>query len=165
MTEPSPQTPPAPPPPVPPTATGPSGPRSSFGRRLVAYILDGIIVGIAFGILVGIGAAIGDSLLAIAYVIGTAGSIAYPVYFEGSPSGQTPGKKALGIRVIDFNTGGPIGYGRAFVRWIGKLVSAIPCYLGYLWMLWDREKQTWADKFASSVVVPESAYPVTSWPG
>jgi len=33
------------------------------------------------------------------------------------------------------------------------------------WMLWDREKQTWHDKFANDVVVPESAYPVESWPG
>ena len=32
--------------------------------------------------------------------------------------------------------------------------------LGYFWMLWDREKQTWHDKFANDVVVPTSAYPV-----
>jgi uncharacterized RDD family membrane protein YckC len=32
--------------------------------------------------------------------------------------------------------------------------------LGYLWMLWDKERQTWHDKFANSVVVPVSAYPI-----
>jgi uncharacterized RDD family membrane protein YckC len=73
---------------------------------------------------------------------------------------QTLGKRALGIRVIDFQTGGPIGFGRGVVRYIGKFVSGIPLALGFLWMLWDREKQTWHDKIATTVVVPTSAYPV-----
>ena len=33
--------------------------------------------------------------------------------------------------------------------------------LGYLWMLWDREKQCWQDKIATTVVVPVQYYPVT----
>jgi uncharacterized RDD family membrane protein YckC len=62
--------------------------------------------------------------------------------------------------VISFADGGPIGYGRAFVRWIGRFVSVIVFLLGYLWMLWDTERQTWHDKFANAVVVPTSAYPI-----
>jgi uncharacterized RDD family membrane protein YckC len=42
---------------------------------------------------------------------------------------------------------------RAFARWIGRYVSALIIYIGYLWMLWDKEKQCWHDKFASDVVV------------
>ena len=91
--------------------------------------------------------------------------LAYYAYLEGSPSGQTVGKRAMGIRVIDINGGGPIGPGRALIRYIGRYVSAFPCGLGIFWMLWDAEKQTWHDKFASSVVVPTSAYPVAAWPG
>ena len=68
--------------------------------------------------------------------------------------------RALGIRVYDFRQGGAIGYGRGFVRYIGLILCTIPCFLGFLWMLWDKEKQTWADKLAGSVVVPVSAYPV-----
>ena len=83
--------------------------------------------------------------------------VAYFGYLEGSNSGQTLGKRALGIRVIDFNTGGPIGFGRAVIRYFGRMVSAIPCLLGYFWMLWDKEKQTWHDKFANDVVVPVEA--------
>ena len=93
--------------------------------------------------------------------VGIAYNGAYLTYFEGSPSGQTVGKKAMGIRVIDFRTGGSIGHGRAFIRWIGRYVSAIPCLLGYFWMLWDKEKQTWHDKLATTVVVPVSDYPVS----
>ena len=137
---------------------GASGPRANFGQRLVAYIVDGILLGIVYVIFLLISRPLG-------YAVGTLGSLAYFTYFEGSPSGQTVGKKLMSIRVIDFSTGGAIGYGRAFVRWIGRILSGAVCLLGYLWMLWDREKQTWHDKIATTVVVPTSAYPVQSWPG
>lgn len=135
---------------------GPSGPRASFGRRLVASLVDGLVLGVLYFILlaiVGENAALGLGLIA---------GIAYYALLEGGASGQTLGKKLLGIRVVDFNSGGSIGYGRAALRYIGRIVSQIPCFLGYLWMLWDKEKQTWHDKFATSVVVPESHYPITS---
>jgi uncharacterized RDD family membrane protein YckC len=141
-----------------PTGTGPSGPRANFGRRLVALLIDAILVGIVYGILYAINKALAIVVLIVL-------ELAYWSYFEGSPSGRTIGKKAMGIRVIDFNTGGPLGFGRGFVRQLARIPSGIVCYLGYLWMLWDKEKQTWHDKLASTVVVPESAYPVEKWPG
>jgi uncharacterized RDD family membrane protein YckC len=94
-------------------------------------------------------------------LVSVALALAYFTYFEGSSSGQTLGKQALGIRVLDFKAGGPIGYGRALLRTIARYLSAIVLLLGYLWMLWDREKQTWHDKIASTVVVPVDAYPVS----
>jgi uncharacterized RDD family membrane protein YckC len=142
----------------PPAGTGPSGPRASFGQRLGAYLLDVIALAVIYFILLVISRP-------LAYAVGTILSLAYFTYFEGSPSGQTIGKRLLGIRVIDFSAGGPVGYGRAFVRWIARILSGIVCLLGYLWMLWDKEKQTWHDKLATTVVVPTSAYPVQSWPG
>jgi uncharacterized RDD family membrane protein YckC len=133
------------------TSSGPSGPRASFGRRLVAYLLDSILIGIVYGILLAIDTTLG-------YVASLVLSLVYYSYFEGSASGQTVGKKALGIRVIDFNSGGPIGFGRGAIRWLGRILSTIPCFLGYFWMLWDKEKQCWQDKIAGSVVVPADAY-------
>lgn len=133
---------------------GPSGPRAGFWRRFVAALLDGIIIGVVGGI---IGAILGGGNAGDG--IGVLLGLLYYTYFEGS-TGQTLGKKALGIRVISLEGGGSIGYGRAFIRYIGRYVSGIVLLLGYLWMLWDKEKQTWHDKFAGSVVVPESAYPV-----
>jgi uncharacterized RDD family membrane protein YckC len=138
-----------------------AGQRASFGRRFVAYIVDSIIIGVAYGIVY---AVLGQGA---ASVVSLLGGLAYFAYFEGSPSGQTPGKRALGIRVYDFGAGGGngIGFGRGVIRYLGRIVSTIPCLLGYLWMLWDKEKQTWHDKLASTVVVPVSQYPVESWPG
>jgi uncharacterized RDD family membrane protein YckC len=130
-----------------------SGPRAGFWRRFAAAFLDGIVLGVIAGILEAALKGVGS---AIAILV----TIAYYTYFEGSERGQTPGKSALGIRVISLDGSGPIGYGRAFIRWIGRYVSAIVFLLGYLWMLWDKEKQCWHDKFASDVVVPVSAYPL-----
>jgi hypothetical protein len=32
-------------------------------------------------------------------------------------------------------------------------LSALLCFLGFFWMLWDRRKQTWHDMVANSLVV------------
>ncbi len=131
-----------------------SGPRAGFWRRFGALILDGIILGV-IGLILDLilkgGAGSALSLLV---------SLAYFTYFVGRERGQTPGMSALGIRVISFDGSGSIGYGRAFIRWIGGYISAVVILLGYFWMLWDKEKQCWHDKLASDVVVPVSAYPV-----
>ncbi|HEV2069447.1 MAG TPA: RDD family protein [Acidimicrobiales bacterium] len=49
---------------------------------------------------------------------------------EGSTSGQTVGKRALGIRILDFDAGGSVGYGRAVIRSVGRFVSGIVFALG-----------------------------------
>jgi uncharacterized RDD family membrane protein YckC len=128
---------------------GPTSARSGFWRRFVAAFVDGIVLSLVYVVF---NAFMSENM---ASLLNFLAGIAYYTYLEGS-SGQTLGKKALGIRVVDIAGGGSIGYGRAFIRYIGRIVSAIPLFLGYFWMLWDKEKQTWHDKFASSVVVPES---------
>ena len=150
-----------PPPPQSVNPGGASGPRAGFWTRFAALFIDSIIVAIIPLIFAIIGAAAkSGALVILAYLLYFGLYIAYFVYYEGGPAGQTPGKKMLGIRIIDFNTGGPIGHGRAFIRLIGRWIAGVVCYLGYLWMLWDSESQCWQDKMANDVVVPVSAYPV-----
>jgi uncharacterized RDD family membrane protein YckC len=133
---------------------GPSGPRAGFWRRFAAAFVDWLILLIPILILELVLKGVGYGLALILV-------FAYFIYFEGGPTGQTLGKQALGIRVVSFDTGGPIGHGRAFIRMIGRYLSAIVLYLGYFWMIWDREKQCWHDKLASDVVVPVEAYPIS----
>jgi len=137
--------------------SGVRGPRAGFFRRFAALVVDGIILLVVTAV---VESATGREGVLLSLAI----AIIYFGYLEGSASGQTIGKRALGIRVVDSATGGPIGFGRAVVRYFGRWISAIPFLLGFFWMLWDRERQTWHDKFAQDVVVPVSAYPVAHWP-
>src|SRR5438128_10671365 len=136
------------------SSSGASGPRANFGQRFGAYLIDVILIGIVEGIVWAL------SNQAVASAVGLLVGIAYFGYFEGGATGQTIGKRALGIRVYDYSRGGPIGYGRGVLRYIGKIISSTPCLLGFLWMLCDKEKQTWHDKIATTVVVPVESYPV-----
>ncbi len=77
--------------------------------------------------------------------------IGYNVCFW-SAGGQTPGKMLLGIRVISTD-GEIISFWRALLRWFAEIIAAIPFYLGFLWIIWDKDKQGWHDKIAGTVVV------------
>ena len=63
------------------------------------------------------------------------------------------GKRVLGIRVVRLDSAGPLGWTTALLRNPCRIVSALPLLLGYLWMLWDKEKMTWHDKLSKTVVV------------
>jgi uncharacterized RDD family membrane protein YckC len=71
---------------------------------------------------------------------------------------QTFGKMALHIKVVDeADRVTPIGYGRAFTRWLSTAflwaLFTVPGVLDHLWPLRDGRRQTLHDKFAHSVVV------------
>jgi uncharacterized RDD family membrane protein YckC len=67
--------------------------------------------------------------------------------------GATPGKVALGIRIVDAASGAPPSLARLALRFVAYLVSALPLYLGFLWVAVDRRKQGWHDKIARTVVI------------
>jgi uncharacterized RDD family membrane protein YckC len=68
--------------------------------------------------------------------------------------GLTPGKYLLGIRVIKVDTGVPASFWRMALRQIiGQWVSAILCYLGFIWAIFDANKQGWHDKIAKTLVI------------
>lgn len=75
----------------------------------------------------------------------------YPVFFWVT-IGQTPGKWLLGVRVIRTD-GQRLGVGRSILRVIGYWISAIPLFLGFIWILFDNERQGWHDKIAGTYVV------------
>jgi uncharacterized RDD family membrane protein YckC len=65
--------------------------------------------------------------------------------------GQTPGKWLLGVRVVPLG-GGKLGVGRGALRIVGYLLSALPFYLGYLWIL-GPQRRGLHDRLARTEVV------------
>ncbi|MDE3130799.1 MAG: RDD family protein [Acidobacteriota bacterium] len=130
-----------------------SGPRAGFWRRFAAAFFDGIVLTLLNTILV-------VTLKGAGEVLDIVIAVAYYTVLEGGPRGQTLGKQALGIRVVSVEADGPIGYRRGFIRFVGRYISFLVLLLGYLWMLWDPERQCWHDKLAGDLVVPVSAYPL-----
>jgi uncharacterized RDD family membrane protein YckC len=135
---------------------------ASVGRRWVASFVDSLIVGFGSMIItipLGIVGAINkDSSTPIitnmiSQLVVMLISAVYYVYLTGT-KGQTLGKMALKIKVIKKDSGKIPDFTSSFLReTVGKFISAIVFGVGYLWAIWDKDKQTWHDKIANTVVV------------
>jgi uncharacterized RDD family membrane protein YckC len=140
--------------------------KGGFWIRFIAYTIDNIILNILGFILMNIGLiafGLGSSewgelevgkilSIIIPYLIFMIIiNIAYYTYFHGS-TGQTLGKMICKLKVIQVN-GKPLGYGKAFLRWAGYIISSFIFYLGFLWAVWDKDKQAWHDKIAGTYVI------------
>lgn len=143
---------------------------AGFWIRFVAYIIDGIILAVAMGI---VQFAILGSFLTfprfdpqsrpemyIAPLMGMIGllslvSIGIGCLYEGLfvyKYGATPGKMALGLKVVRPN-GGPIDLGRAIGRYFGKMLSGIILYIGFIMAGFDAEKKALHDMICDTRVI------------
>jgi len=133
----------------------------------VAVIIDGVIVlvvtvvvEIVLGIIIGLLANVtgstldvsqGGPLTYLSYLVSFTISIGYFVYYWGM--GSTRGMRFFRLAVVDAQTGQPIGFGRAAMRYLGYVISVIACYIGLIWAAFDPKKQGWHDKIANSIVI------------
>ena len=69
--------------------------------------------------------------------------------------GATPGKMAVSARIVDAASGGAPTLARLVTRYLAYLVSALPLFLGFVWIAIDRRRQGWHDKIARTMVVYE----------
>ena len=122
---------------------------AGFGVRVVASVIDAIVVGVFQLALLLVLSFI--SLNELAQVLSLLLDAGYCVYFWTN-DGATPGKSLMGIRVIAVD-GSTVSIGAAIVRYLGYFLSAIPFGLGYLWVIFDGDKQAWHDKLARTYVV------------
>jgi uncharacterized RDD family membrane protein YckC len=127
----------------------------SPGSRLVGYIVDMIVqFGLSLALLLGAGilGAIFVPLGALAFVAGIVFLFIYFPFFWVR-SGQTPGMRLTGIKVVRDKDGGPVGWGSAFLRLIGYWISAIVFYIGFIWIFIDKRKRGWYDLMAGTCVI------------
>ena len=143
---------------------------AGFGVRLLAYLIDMLIVmPIVLFVLYSLfgfdqlsmssAARLGESALhesmkqrSIARYIGLIAYIVYCGLLECSGMQATIGKRAMGIRVAD-DRGNPLSAGRSFARNFAKIASYLPLTLGFLWVIWSKQKKSWHDMIAKTVVI------------
>jgi len=148
--------------------TPPQAVYAGVGKRILAEIIDGFIVGlggipgfilmfIGFGLaastadsrgqLSGDAAAGAFGIIFLAYGLVFLGVIAlwlYNCYLLGR-DGATIGKRLMKVKVLD-GQNQPLGFGKAFLREIVKRALGGFCFILLLWPLWDEQKQGLQDK-------------------
>ena len=67
--------------------------------------------------------------------------------------GATPGKMAIGAKIVDARTGELASTGKLVVRFIAYFASLLPLCLGFAWIGVDPRKQGFHDKIAGTLVI------------
>ena len=128
-----------------------------FWQRLFAFLIDWMLVFVVYGPIVVM--AFGTEYFSLEvpryWDLVTLLVIAVATLLFWRYQGATPGKIAIAARIVDAETGRPPSTARLVVRLFAYLVSALPLYLGFLWIAFDRRKQGWHDKIAGTVVIPD----------
>jgi len=133
----------------------------------VAFILDLIVLASFFALFAAFGllqlllrSDFGDddppdqAFYVFAIIILTYFAAFVPIYFVGlwSWRGQTLGKMAMAIRVVR-SDGRPTGVGAALLRLVGYLFSTLLLFVGFLMILFDRQRRGLHDRLADTIVV------------
>jgi uncharacterized RDD family membrane protein YckC len=152
--------------PQPETAGPPSYKAAPFEARLFAFLIDLSLLGCVYALLVYLtwslylkNLPLALDILVSAFCLSVAIFLGLPflltmIYFSflHALMGKTIGKMFMGIQVVS-SENGLLSPGRAFLRWVGYLLSAIPGAAGFFWSMIDRSHDTWHDKLAGSHVI------------
>jgi len=150
----------APPPPVwDATPQGPGGTTGygGFWIRLVAYIIDAIVINVAtwaVGLVIGVDpfAAATTGYDPTSTVISLVIGLLYFALLESSERGATLGKMAVGLRVVT-DRGTRLSFGHALGRYLAKLLSGLILFIGFLMVAFTERKRGLHDMIAGTLVV------------
>jgi len=138
------------------------GQLAGWGSRVGASLLDSLIALIPIPVAVIAAIAISGSMEQLSSAGRTVMAIGYLAYFalviwnriiRQGRTGQSIGKKIVGLKVVAASTGQPLGVGKCLGREVCGIILGNLCFLDLLWPLWDKQHQTWHDKVVSSIVV------------
>ena len=151
---------------------------ASFGKRLVAVIIDAIVIGIAQSFVIvpilgliglkfidesagmdmedpeNVKALVGSFMAAAAgiWLVSLAIQVVYYSLMESSKFQATLGKLALGIKVTDMN-GNKLDYSKALVRALSRILSGFIMLIGYIIAAFTEKKQALHDLIAGTSVL------------
>ena len=126
-------------------------PKAGFWIRVVAYIIDAVIL---FVVNLIVAVVLGGSTSTRSGIQLVLGIIYFSYLWSGSSPwpGQTVGDKLLNLRVIKTD-GSDLTVVQGFIRYIGLVISFLVIFIGVIWVAFDANKQGWADKIAGTYVV------------
>ena len=127
---------------------------ASVGRRLLAWILDALLGGalVAPLIMLTTTAGTGPKRSAV-FVAATIAWLALLGVLEGGRRGATPGKRAVGVRVVDASNGSSIGVPFGLLRRAAYVLGGLLLYVGWLIALLDVQRRTFHDRVARTLVI------------
>lgn len=126
-------------------------------RRLQAWIIDHLLLGLPLAVLVAAGRPAGRATLLVAAAVLLAvvwvGAVA-----AVARTGTTPGRRLAGLRVVDADTGRPLGFGRALYRSVLLVPAVVPTLgIGAAVLAWtaisDPRRRAWQDRRTGSIVL------------
>jgi uncharacterized RDD family membrane protein YckC len=123
-----------------------AGSYGGFWIRAVAFVIDAILTGIVLAA-VFVMAGRGPAILASIGV-----GLLYHPLMESSGSRGTLGKIFCGLTVADLS-GRRIGFSRAFVRNLARILDVLTLDIGYMMAGWTRRKQALHDFVAQTIVL------------
>lgn len=147
---------------------------AGFVTRLVAFVIDILIVSITIGVMLGtIGLILrffnidlqtmtdgmgnvnsfvrGTIIFLTSFGFTFVVNLIYTTFFW-MIAGKTIGKAVMGLRVIG-PKGSRVTIGRALRRYVGYWISAIPLFSGYFWVLVNEQRHGWHDIIAGTSVI------------
>jgi uncharacterized RDD family membrane protein YckC len=142
------------------------GEPAGFWIRFLAFMIDYVIVGFLMAIIWAPtffvsfrAAASGEGpgafamiLPFLSFLLGTAVGLGYNLWFPAT-RGATPGKKMLGLRIVREDGEEPLGWGTAFMRLVGYMVSGFILYIGFFMIAFNPEKKGLHDMIAKTRVL------------
>jgi uncharacterized RDD family membrane protein YckC len=116
----------------------------TYGAPILLFNFLAPLVGVGFGVAL---------LLTVQFALG----IGWHVYFETRRGGRTPGKRALGLRVVDAR-GLPISLHQSVVRNIVRTLDAAPIFygVGAITTLLDPHRRRLGDLVAGTLVIRDA---------
>ena len=119
-----------------------------FWVRVVAAIIDSMVVGMATGII----ATVAMGMLGVGATLFVVISWLYEAFLLSSERQATLGKLAMGLVVTDYNDR-RLTFGRATGRHFAKYLSGVILWIGYIMVAFTDRKQGLHDMVASTLVV------------
>jgi uncharacterized RDD family membrane protein YckC len=144
---------------------------AEFFDRLIAFLIDLILIAIPIFVVILIGIILGSAvalipalavmLHVIKVLILIVAALAVIVIFVYNnihlvaTKGASFGKRIMKLKVVDLKGKYPIGYSKALVRLVGKIICFLTLGLGFLLILTDEKRQGLHDRIADTYVIKE----------